>query len=301
MALETLSYVNGREYSAAAIRRDVYGACRGNTSIVEPGAFRVTATVPPSGKLLVYPGSAELVSPHASGEAYRVRNNAALEITPPANTGSSPVTRFVQVAVRDPEQAGMPAQSGSSDPLVDMNTGTALLTDRPVLPCARLVIPAQTGTFTDAMLTDIRPFPNARQVTDQVMRFPASTVNMATAAYQSWPLSDFAVDVPPWATNLIATATINGASWTGNDLGRAGVRLIFANNAAQNGIITSPAGQAGARQTVAVMGEWAVPANLRGGIAYLGIQGQRTAGTGHFTQDYQSQVTLAWTFREGRV
>lgn len=302
MALEVVSFVDEARYPAAAVRRLAFNAAGGNTSIVEPGAYKVVATVPPSDKVLVYLGSADLVSAHTSGEVYGVRNNATEQVAIPANTGSSPVTRRVWVEVRDPSQAGMPARAGDTDPMARLMVGSVLPVDRPVLPCGTVTVPAQTGTITDAMIRDDRPFPNARQLADQSMRFPPADVNMAKQSagkdYQSWPLSDFAVQVPPWATRLQADAIINGVEWTGTGAGKAGVRMIFATAPSQNGIITA---DGKSRQTVAVMGDWIVPASLRGTTAYIGVQGLQTEGTGEFQQDYQSQVNLRWVFREERV
>lgn len=303
MVFEVAGFVDGKPYPAATLRRLAYNAARGQTSIVTPGALKVYATTPPSSNVLLSAGSADIVSPHAVGQAYTVTNNATETVPVPANSTSAVVTRHLIVAVRDPGQAGMPADGGPTDDLIDIFTGTNVLTDRPVIRCATLTIPGQTSTITQAMITDPRPFPNARQHVDQKMSFPPANINMprqaSGAQYQSWPLSDFAVDVPAWATRLQAVATINGAEWTAAGVGKAGVRMIFATTAAQNGIVTATG--AGTRQTVAVMGDWAVAPALRGGIAYLGIQGLVTAGTGTFQQDYQSQVNVTWTFSEEKL
>lgn len=302
MAFEIVAFADGagRTYSAASMRRTAYNAARGQTSIIEPTALKVTATTPASTNVLLYPGSADLLSPHASGQVYTVSNPSTLTVAVPANGTSSPITRHVIVAVRDPNQAGMPAASGPTDNLTDVFTGTNVLTDRPVITCAAITIPGQTSTIQQSYIADTRPFPNAHMYSDQSMMFPAVNVNMprqaAGGVYQSWPLSDFSIPVPPWATLLQAEATINGAEWTAAGLGTAGIRMIFATIAAQNGIVKATG--VGARQTVAVMGEWAVPSNLRGSNAYLGVQGLVTAGTGTFQQDTQSQTNIKWTFKE---
>lgn len=304
MALEQAAYIDGRVTGAASLRRTAYASAGGNTSIVEPTAFKVTATTPASDKVLVYPGSAHLVSPHASGQAYTVTNNALAEVAIPANGTSNPVTRRVVVAVQDPNQAGMPADPGAPDPLAYFQAGTTTPTDRPVLPCADITIPAQTGVITNGMLTDQRPFVGHEQ-SDRRMLFPAGTVTMSTGSYTSWPLSGFGIDIPEWATHLDVVITLTGAQYSGSDMGRAGVRVVF-NGAsgqqnAQNGKIERAAGLGSMSVDTTVAGTFALTDADKEATRYFGCQAVRSSGTGNWTMTNQTQVIYQWWFRQERA
>ena len=89
--------------------------------------------------------------------------------------------------------------------------------------------------------------------------------------------------------------SINGVEYTGTDTGRAGVRVVFGSNSAQNGIVTS---KGASRQTAVVIGNFTVPAADRGQLRYIGVQGYQTAGAGLFQLDYQSAVVYDWEFVE---
>ena len=292
MTLLTAGFVDGSRVRGEMLRRALWASTSGATGIVGATDLRVSPTTPASGSVIVGAGSAVIESAfaNAAGNSYIVSNDQALTVAAPSAAG----TYRVCLTVRDPQYAG---QTAPPDPLTNSYTDVYVGQSFPVgVPYVYLGdAPRASAGGNITSVTDKRAIAVPRSQRLQDMRFPASNVNMSKSEYQSWPLSDFAVTVPTWATYLMVTVSINGVEYTGTDTGRAGVRVVFGSNSAQNGIVTS---KGASRQTAVVIGNFTVPAADRGQLRYIGVQGYQTAGAGSFQLDYQSAVVYDWEFVE---
>lgn len=292
MTLLTAGFVDGSRVHGEMLRRALWAATSGATGIVSATDLRVTPTDPPSGSVILTTGSAVIESGFAgaAGNSYIASNDQALTVPVPDPAG----TYQVGLAVRDPQYAG---QAAPADPLTNSYTDVLVAQAAPAgLPWVHLAdVPRAVTGGPITTVVDRRVVAVPRSDRGQEMRFPSGTVRMATHEYQSWPLSDFAVRVPAWATYLMVSVVANGVAYTGTDTGRAGVRIVFGQSAAQNGIVTS---SGAARHTVAVLGNFTVPAQDRGQLRYIGVQGWQTLGSGRFEMDYQSALLYSWEFTE---
>lgn len=296
MALKAAAFVDGREYAAEDVRRLAFAATDGATGVVRSGDLAVAATSTPSTNVTINAGVGYIQSTFAHAQAYVVSNDAAYSAPVPANGTGSPITLYVQLVIDDPQYPGTAIPPSPLTALYcRLLIQTTLLTDRPVLLLATIVVPASTSVITNAMITTRALVARPRSYREPHVTYPSGDTNMSKTAYVSWPLSDFAVNVPIWATKVYMTVMFNGVEYTGTDTGVAGVRAMFRSVAAQNGIIQS---LNRSRQTLAVLGVWDVPEVARGTLCYLGVQAYQTSGAGNFQLDYQSQIIYDYDFRD---
>lgn len=289
-------FIDGSMVPGEMLRRLAYAATKGETAVLLPTDLKVSAQTVPDDSVVINAGSAVIVSgfANAGAQTYVVANDAAVSVDVTTAAG----TWHVYLIIRDPQY---PGQTIPPDPLnddyTDILVSATAPTNMPYMHLATIANPSGAAAITNAMITDTRTLARPRSESGEVMLFPASDVNMSKTAYTSWPLSGFAVTVPPWATGIRVHAMVNGVESVGAGATRGGVRIVYHNSVAQNGIIQF---DGPGRQTVAVMGTFSVPAEDRGQLRYIGIQGYQTLGTAVIQQDSQSQVLISWTFTESR-
>lgn len=289
-------FIDGSRVPGEMLRRLAYASTKGETAVVESTDLRVAAQAVPNATVSINAGTGVIVSkfPNAPSQVYIVANDAAVNVNVPTTAG----TWLVYAAIRDPQY---PGQTVPGDPLTNSYTDILVTSSYPVnqpyMPLASIANPTGAAAITNAMITDTRVLGRPRRDDDARMLFPAANTNMSKSAYTSWPLSPFSVTVPTWATKLRLKVTVNGVESVGAGTTLGGVRVIYHNSVAQNGIVQF-AGPG--RQTVVVIGEFAIPLADRGQSRYLGLQGYQTVGSAVIQQDYQSQVLYEWTFIEDR-
>ena len=298
MAFLPAGVIDGALTYAEMIRRIAYGLSDGDSVVATPDDLVVSALASPGPAVNVGPGSGVIVStyPGAAGQAYVIANDATVQVPVPSNTSGAAVTYRVLVAVRDPQYPGMPTPvDPATDLYHDVLVQPTFPTDRPYLHLADIEMANGASTVNPGDITRRAQVATPRTVTDARAHFPGATRNMPSA-YGDWPQIGLSVNVPSWAAYALAEVIVNGAAYTGSDTGVGGVRLALGSLVdTQNGIIRSTGAS---RQTLAVMGRWAVPAGMRGTSQALVLQGSKTSGAGEFTVDYQSQVLTRWTFQE---
>lgn len=291
-------FIDGSMVPGEMLRRLAYAATKGETAVVETTDLKVSAQTVPNATVSVNAGTGIIVSQFANAvsQTYIIANDAAVNVNVPTTAG----TWLVYAVIRDPQY---PGQVVPPDPLTDDYTDVLVTAsypaNQPYMPLASIANPTGAAAITSAMITDTRTVGRPRTESDALMLFPAANINMSKTAYTSWPLSGAAgaVTVPTWATKLMVKVTVNGVESVGAGATMGGVRVVYHNTAAQNGIIQF-AGPG--RQTVSVIGSFSIPPEDRGEVRYVGLQGYQTVGTGTIQQDYQSQVLIEWTFTEDR-
>lgn len=303
MAFLPAGFVDGARVPAELLRRLTNAATSGETGVIRPADLKVSALSTPGAAVIVGAGAAAVESKfaNAAAQSYLAVNDAAVTVPVPANTGATTVTRYVCVVLRDPQYAG---QSVPPDPLTnsytDITVNTSLPVGVPYILLATLTIPGSTSAITPAMIADNRVMARARSLSERVMVFPGANVNMSKSSYTSWPLTapGTSVSIPTWATHLDVVVQLNGVEYTGTGSAVGGVRIVFngaTTQTAQNGIVKFIGNS---RQSVNVIGRFAIPAVDRGQTRYIGLQGYQSTGAGTIQQDYQSQLCIEWEFKE---
>lgn len=299
MAFLPAGVIDGALTHAETLRRIAYHASNGATGVASFGDLTVTALQPSPGPAVnINPGSASIVStyPGGSGQSYEVHNDATYQLPVPANSTGGTVTLHVLVTIRDPQYPGMPTPADpATDLYLDVTAQPTFPADRPYYWAADIVMPAGAVNITSAMITPKGGVGSPRTLVDAAPYFPVGTKTMP-GTYADWPQLGITVNVPTWAGYLLAEVSMNGVAYTGGDTGVGGVRVALGGSPdPQNGIIVSTGVS---RQSLFVMGRWAITPTARGTSQALYVQGSKSAGAGAFTVDYQSQILVRWTFSE---
>lgn len=229
MTWDSVPYVTQLEGAAHApevFRTALYASTGGAEGIVDPTDLKVTATAVPGGTLNIAIGSA-LIRARAAGAAqqtYAARNPTLDNVAVPA-TGNAIRRDLVVVRVEDPGMTGEPWDD-PDDPAVgpyvftrvipNVPAGTTRLQDVPGhendtgFALALITIPANTGTYTNAMLTDLRRLARPRQQRIPLTDLGATTSTLTQTAGTLFPKYQPSVTVPDWATHMRVDMTISG-------------------------------------------------------------------------------------------
>lgn len=169
MALDTVPWMvaGGAVHSAEVGRTLAYVASNGQSGVTQTNDFLVRALSTPGTSVRVAPGSAALVNTYAgqTGQSYIARNTSD-ENVGITQTGPQARSDMLVLRIDDPQYGGTsPEVSVEEGPYVRLsiipNVGPIAVaipsgTPYPAIPLARIDIPANTGTITQAMIKDLR-------------------------------------------------------------------------------------------------------------------------------------------------
>ncbi len=229
--------IDGAMLNSGLARRASFAGTNGTEGIVKKGDLKVTQLSTPGVGLLVAGGSGLVLNRYQTSpsETYVVWNEGTHTIPSGSMPASNPSTKHYIVAavIGDPEfsQSGHPWMSAGDPPvgeeetfeyvrftLIEVSSGaTTLSGNYPALPLARLDIPANTTTITNAMIVDLRKLAQPRQeqqiFTSAAGAFTNETPRYAPlgTTYGDWGAADYApsTKVPSWATRAIVVAHAN--------------------------------------------------------------------------------------------
>ena len=158
--------LEGVKHSAEVARTLAWAATNGASGIIKPKDLRVRALTVPGGGVRIDPGGFVIESKYAGAslQSYigRVPTETTLDV--PATGSSGGVTRYVVARVDDPDYPGggnvpeVPNDATYARPVLV----SSLSSSRTEIPLARIKIPANTGTITQSMITDLREVANPR-------------------------------------------------------------------------------------------------------------------------------------------
>lgn len=298
-----------------------YASTDKTEGIVDIGDLRVRALAVAGGSVLVGNGGAVIKNRSAGGTAqsYVVRNDGDEQVNV-GPTGGAARSDLVVVRIVDPQYSPWPALDPGQDPTtatyvepfivtnvpaattkaMDLNGGAGL--GYSAIALARIDIPANTASITDAMIHDLRKMasPRRQRVLNAYTLTAATETNTATGAEgEVFPnQASWAVEIPEWATR----ARVIG-SWVqvivppGNASGFFWVRLGYPKPAA--GVETrrvnynTPGSTQSARGTFMAADDIAIPASLRGTVQALHLRAQYTTGSGPDTARLQMNAASA--------
>lgn len=314
--------IDGVVIPAATLRRITYD---GSEGILGPGQLKVQPLATPGTSVRVAPGACVVQSryPGQSWQAYAVAEDVQQSVPVTATASSGGRNDLVVARVRDgnletltggaTSGAGFEVIQGVAASVVASPLAAAAYCATltfPALPLAGLILPASTATVTAGMVRDLRTVKPGVQRAGQRMVFPPSTTTMPTSAYSGWPAGiGVQVDVPPWASTCLVEVVLQGIAVTGTGRSVAGVRTYLGpgtqpSDAAvgvelgENGILIDEGASGARRISTTILGQHDVR-KYAGTTQWVMSQAVRSAGTGTFSADYQSQCNLRWTFLPG--
>ncbi len=304
MALDGVPLAIGgdAEHSPSSVRQLVYLATGGREGVAAPGDLKVAALDVPGAGVKVAAGGAAVLNRVASQESYSVRNGVtdtnSVKFTA---TGSGSVRSDLVICRVDNPYIDGNAQSPANpingpytkfDVIPDVPAGTTRLQDidlykgMSAITLARVDLPKSTGTVTNAMITDLRQMANPRSSRQVLPGSATPGNNLTSSTFTAWPTTNtYQVDVPSWATHMIARLEFMGGQTAAQVSGS--LRLILGASTAFGEYDYNYAAQNGqARQQVVVAGELKLPSTVKGTTQPLRISGLRSGGTGSlFTVD----------------
>lgn len=228
--------VDGARSTSALARVATYATGGGRSGIVRPGDLKVSAKSVPGNGVEIASGSLVIVNGYQTNprEAYAIANNGVHTVLaadmPPASAQLA--YYLVCVAVGDPEfnQAGHPFMPPEILPedaadfeyvrivVVPCNANTTrfeqLGLNYPAYAPARLEIPANTTTITDAMITDLRQISAPRQERTVFSSETSAWNVIDSPAFKQFSGLNPSIEVPPWATQAIVVVEVTGAIHT---------------------------------------------------------------------------------------
>lgn len=314
----------GVRHSAETVRLGLYASTGGAEGVAGVSDLKVQAQAVPNGTVRVLTGGALLLNRYAGGsnQSYALRNATATDVTVTPTGSGGGRTDLVVARILDTQYEGTPPADVNAFEYsrivtiqgVPAGTTTAkeLNLGYPAIALAKITLPASTGTVTAAMITDLRRVAIPRRDRAMSTVFPTGKWQLGTGqqipagAYGTWPLKDaqrMSVYVPEWATRVDILVHLSGVVYAkSNDSNQtaAAVRTTFGTTTpGESGILAQDGDDAGSRMHYTVIGTHLIPSAMRGTTQLLGVQGNKTVGTGRWYGDDQTSVVLDWEFSEG--
>lgn len=305
----TAYLVDGANYSAAAFRRALFTATGGREGVGLPGALKVKALQVPGAGVTIAAGTALLLNRWQSNpiEAYQIATDQMMTLDIEANTSSNSQTIYIWAYIVDPQFPGQSIPSGSTAndyKYWEIGYGSALPVGRPFLPLASFVLPANTGTITNDMITDMRWMASPREQTFTKTFFPTADSPASLGGYNTWPAIEGSIDVdiPYWATHADVEFVYQGIKTTGDGQVGTGITSWVGSSSnlhPENGVIHVDVTTTKRINHINVQ-TWVVDDPLwQGKKTKISLAAWTTlSGGGNLVVDYQTQCLLRVRFYE---
>lgn len=304
---------NGATHSAQTFRMMIRDLARGSEGVTEFNDLKVTPLTVPAGGVLVGDGSGIVRGRAAAWQGHYTAYNIGTAPVNIAPTGASARTDMVLMRVLDPEYEGN--RNPATDPVVffDVASGVSSTATTPpagysAIPLARISLPANTGTVTAAMITDLRRICNPRKDRTLYNAYPgtASDLTYSDNKWHNWPTAAaWNVYVPSWAVSAKVMVTIAGLRLTKADVYARMQTVLGTGSSAilgEDTFIDDDQGNNTRRNTVVLGDNLGVPAAMRGTTQRLTLQTYMyKAPTGDLRVDSGTSIFADVEFTEGTV
>lgn len=215
------------EHGGPVSRALTYAAYRGIEGVLGSTDFRVQETATPGGSVDVLPGvyNALARGPSQDLQSYSGSALTSTNFTIPANNTSTMRSDLIYLSVEDPNdgtgQWATPAdavngpyefirrEEGVGTSVTSIHELSGSIGTRNAADLARIDIPANTGTITNADITDLRRLASPLSETDQAaLAGPATTESATGTTFVDLPSTgNTSIYVPPWATKMVLDVT----------------------------------------------------------------------------------------------
>lgn len=278
----------GAEHSSEVARLLAYAAFGGAQGVVGAGDLRVKALSSPGPEVQVMAGACAIVNraAGASYQAYAGRLPTADRVSIAA-TGVTPRSDLIVARVENPYSYGE-TWPNPSDPKVGPYIFTRVISNVPktttrvsqvrpsdsAIELARIDIPANTSTITQAMITDLRSMVSPRRDRRIYTSFPTSlsTLSYSDNKWHNWPgAARWDIAVPTWATRMKIITTLAGLRFTKADV-FAKMQNVFGGQLGQDTVIDDDQGANTRRSTIVLADNMSIPASMRGTTQTLYLQ-----------------------------
>ena len=269
---------NGADHSAQTFRMMIRDLARGSEGVSAGADLKVTALTVPGGAVQIGDGSGVVRGRSNAWQGHYSVYNIGTEQAAVSPTGASGRSDMVVCRVEDPDYEG--TLNPATDPInyfqVIANVGSSATTvpaGYSAIPLARIDIPANTGTITQAMIKDLRRIVNPRRDRQLFTVFPGSlsTLTAQDSLWHDWPVASVIVPVPAWAVNCKIVTTIAGLRLSVADV-YAAMQNVLGTIQGQDTAIDDDQGTGIRRNTVVVADSFTVTSGMRGTNQTLHMQ-----------------------------
>ncbi|MFJ9416745.1 hypothetical protein ACIRPT_21485 [Streptomyces sp. NPDC101227] len=306
----------GAEHSSEVARLLAYAAFGGAEGVVGSADLQVKALSTPASAVQVRTGACAIIN-RAQGSAYQAyaARLPVADQVPIAATGVSARSDLIVARIENPYSYGE-TWPNPSEPKVGPYVYTRVVSGVPktttsvrqvrssdsAITLARIDIPANTTTITQAMIKDLRTMVSPRRDRRLYTAFPSSlsTLTYSDNKWHNWPgePARWDIDVPEWATRLKIVTTIAGLRMTKADV-FASMQNVFGTTLGQNTVIDDDTGSQTRRQTVVIADNMAISSALRGTTQRLYLQTYMSkAETGDLSVDGSTSIVADVEFVE---
>ncbi|WP_435970238.1 hypothetical protein [Streptomyces sp. Qhu_M48] len=299
---------HGGTHPARAMRMMIRDLARGSQGVTEANDLKTRQLSTPGSAVRVGDGSS-IIRGASWGQGAYTQYNVGDTIVPIAATGASPRSDLLVHRVEDPEYEGNrdPAEQDIGYFHVVPNVGstaTAVPAGMTAIPLARIDIPSNTATITDAMIKDLRRIANPRRERRLYTAFPGSPQKLTYSdnRYHTWPpAARWTIPVPDWAVTLKAITTFAGLRMDSADV-YASMQQVIGPIKGQDTVIDDDQGKNVRRTTVILADSLGVSAAMRGTNQVLYVQTYMSkAETGNLTVDGATSLICDVEFNEGVI
>ncbi|TXC99004.1 hypothetical protein [Streptomyces sp. ISID311] len=299
---------HGGTHPARAFRMMIRDLARGSQGVTEANDLKVRQLSTPGSGVRVGDGSS-VIRGASWGQGSYTQYNVGDAIVPVAPTGASGRSDLLVQRIEDPEYEGNrdPAKDDIGYFQVIPNvsaTATAVPAGMTAIALARLDIPSNTATVTDAMIKDLRSIANPRRERRLYTAFPGSLSRLTYQdnKWHTWPTAArWTIPVPDWAVNLKAVTTFAGLRMDTADI-FASMQQIIGSIQGQNTTIDDDQGNNVRRSTVVLADNIGITAAMRGTNQTLYVQTYMSKSeTGNLSVDGSTSLVCDVEFNEGVV
>jgi hypothetical protein len=173
------------------------------------------------------------------------------------------------------------------------------------IPLARITLPPNCATVTNAMITDLRTIANPRRTRQLYTAFPGNPLNRLTYQdnqWHNWPsAAHWNISVPAWAVSAKIVTTVAGLREDSANV-FAAMRQVIGTVQGQSTTIDDDQGAGTRRCTVVVADTLAIPAAMRGTTQALYLQTfMSNSVTGNLGVDTGTSLITDVEFEEGVI
>ncbi|WP_405613309.1 hypothetical protein [Streptomyces sp. NBC_00076] len=297
---------HGGTHPARAFRMMIRDLASGNSGVTEGNDLKVREWATPGAGVRVGDGSA-VVGGAAWGQGSYTQYNVGDAIVPIAPTGSSARSDLICLRVEDPEYEGNRNPAADDIGYFHVVSGVSASTKTvpsgmTAIPLARLNLPANTATITNAMITDLRQIANPRRDRKLYTAYPSalSELKYQDNKWRNWPAAaSWAVPIPAWAVSAKVVVTIAGLRMARANV-FATMQTKLGSDLGENTVIDDNQGSVVRRQTVVIADNITISWVQRGTTQTLSLQTYMSkAETGDLSVDGSTSIIADVEFTEG--
>ncbi|MEW1657845.1 hypothetical protein [Streptomyces sp. NPDC093707] len=278
----------GAEHSSEVARLLAYAAFGGAEGVVGVGDLRVQALSAPGAAVQVTTGACAIIN-RAAGAPYQAYAGRLPigEQVPIAATGPSARSDLIVARVENPYSYGE-TWPQPTDPKVGPYVFSRVVSGVPktttsvrqvrsgdsAIALARIDLPPNTSSVTQAMITDLRSMVRPRRDRRLHTAFPSTLSRLVYSdnIWKRWPMeARWDIAVPEWATRAKIVTTIAGLRLSFANV-FADMQHVFAGVKGQDTVIDDDQGSGTRRNTVVIADNMYLPAAVRGTTQSLYLQ-----------------------------